>query len=311
MMEQHIVNCLQLAMLLEVSAYPKPGNVHRTAGYDDTKFEHFLASTVAIGEQLRNSAKKGILLSKGRIKFEKIGIGKIIKDAVQSMLDWQNGGNTSLGIILLFVPMAIAAGTVLEKSKFSLQSLRQSIKKIVRSTTCDDAIKAYEAINMAKPGGLGKVQKYDLKMKSIFNEIRKEKLSLFDIFKISSSYDSIAREWVKNYSITFDIGYPYFDDCVNQNLSVNEATVQTFLKILSTVPDSLILRKFGLSKAEEISFRAKKILERGGIITERGKKELILFDRRLRNNKNKINPGTTADLTASTLAISILNGYRP
>ena len=85
----------------------------------------------------------------------------------------------------------------------------------------------------------------------------------------------------------------------------------SYLKILSRVPDSLISRKFGSSKAEEISFRAKKILERGGIITERGKRELILFDQRLRNNKNKINPGTTADLTASTLAISILNGYRP
>ncbi|KON27404.1 hypothetical protein AC481_05120 [miscellaneous Crenarchaeota group archaeon SMTZ-80] len=311
MIEQYVTNCLQLAMLLEVSAYPKPGNVHRTAGYDDTKFEHFLASTVAVGEQFRNSAKKGILVSKGRIGFEKIRIGKIIKDAVQSMLDWQSSGNTSLGIILLFVPMAIAGGAVLEKSKFSLEGLRQSIKKIVRTTTCDDAIKTYEAINLARPGGLGKVKKYDLKMESISNEIQKDNLSLFDIFKISSSYDSVAREWVKNYSITFDIGYPYFDDCIKKDLSVNEAIVQTFLKILSTVPDSLILRKFGLSKAEEISFRAKKILERGGIITERGKKELILFDRLLRNNKNKINPGTTADLTASTLAISILNGYRP
>lgn len=311
MIEQYVASCLQLAMLLEVSAYPKPGNVHRTGGYDDTKFEHFLASTVAVGEQFRNSAKKGILVSKGRIGFEKIGIGSMIKDAVQSMLDWQGGGNTSLGIILLFMPMAVAAGAVLEKSEFSLEGMRKSLKKIVRTTTCDDAIETYAAINMARPGGLGKVKKYDLKMKSISDEIRKDNLSLFDIFKISSSYDSVAKEWVENYSITFDIGYPYFDDCIKKGLSLNESIVQTFLKILSTVPDSLISRRFGLSKAEEISFRAKEILERGGIITERGKRELILFDGHLRNNKNKINPGTTADLTASTLAISILNGYRP
>ena len=36
----------QLAMMLEVCAYPKPGNVDRCHDYPDTRLEHFLASTI-------------------------------------------------------------------------------------------------------------------------------------------------------------------------------------------------------------------------------------------------------------------------
>ena len=33
--------CAQLAAALEVSGWPKPGNVHRTADFTDTRFEHY------------------------------------------------------------------------------------------------------------------------------------------------------------------------------------------------------------------------------------------------------------------------------
>ncbi|WP_371415218.1 triphosphoribosyl-dephospho-CoA synthase, partial [Methanogenium sp. MK-MG] len=38
--------CAQIAMMLEVCAYPKPGNVDRCHDYDDTWLEHFLASAI-------------------------------------------------------------------------------------------------------------------------------------------------------------------------------------------------------------------------------------------------------------------------
>ncbi len=251
------------------------------------------------------------MASRERIKFEKIGIGKIIFDSVKSMLDWQRGGNTSLGIILLLLPMASAAGIVLDLGNLSIKKLRGSMKKVVKSTTHYDAIYVYNAIKKAKPGGLGKVQLYDLNDEDVKEKIQEEKKSLFEIFRISSSYDSISREWVEGYPITFDIGFPYFSGCIEKNFGVNEATVQTFLKILSKVPDSLIKRKFGSQKAQEVSARAGDILELGGITTDKGKKELYSFDNSLRNKGSTVNPGTTADLTASVLAVAILNGYRP
>jgi triphosphoribosyl-dephospho-CoA synthetase len=58
----HVSKCLQLALLLEVSAYPKPGNVHRNADFNDTRYEHFLASAVAVAPYFELSAKKGVLI---------------------------------------------------------------------------------------------------------------------------------------------------------------------------------------------------------------------------------------------------------
>jgi len=52
-----IARCAQLAMLLEVSASPKPGNVDREHNYPDTCFEHFVASSVAAYPVLELAAR--------------------------------------------------------------------------------------------------------------------------------------------------------------------------------------------------------------------------------------------------------------
>ena len=311
MIEDHVSNCLQLAMLLEVSAYPKPGNVHRTADFKNTKYEHFLATTIAIGEQFRQAAKIGIRASKKEIKFEQIGIGRMINDAVRNMMRWQSGGNTSLGVILLFLPMATATGIILGKGTFSIKKLRCTLDDVVKSTTHKDALDACNAIRTAKPGGLGKTQIFDLTDENVNGEIQRKKVNLFKLFDLSSKYDSIAHEWIGSYSVTFDIGHPYFCDCIEKSLDMNSAIVHTFMRILSIVPDSLIARKHGLKKAREVSNQAKEILELGGITTNEGERRLNQFDNHLRSEGLKVNPGTTADLTASTLALAILDGYRP
>jgi len=87
--------------------------------------------------------------------------------------------------------------------------------------------------------------------------------------------------------------------------------VHTFLKILSEVPDTLIARKAGMSKAKEASAQAKRVLEEGGLITQKGRNILIKFDAKLHARGHQLNPGTTADLTSTVLALAILSGYRP
>ena len=82
----YIARCLELAILLEVSGYPKPGNVHRTADFSSTTFEHYLASAVAITPSFKKAAEQGIKVSKGKISASEVGIGFVIKDAVERML---------------------------------------------------------------------------------------------------------------------------------------------------------------------------------------------------------------------------------
>jgi triphosphoribosyl-dephospho-CoA synthetase len=136
-------------------------------------------------------------------------------------------------------------------------------------------------------------------------------VTLFDTFEIASTYDSIASEWVHNYPITFDLGYPYFVKQLEETGDINTATVHAFLKILAEVPDTFISRKVGQAKAESISAEAGQVLQEGGLTTPLGRKRLNKLDIRLRDTNHDLSPGTTADITEAVLAINNLNGYKP
>ncbi|MCW4016308.1 MAG: triphosphoribosyl-dephospho-CoA synthase [Candidatus Bathyarchaeota archaeon] len=304
-----ISRCLELGILLEVSGYPKPGNVHRTADFKSTTFEHYLASAVAIAPSFRCAAKQGIRVSNGEIAAVDVGIGSIIKDAVSRMLGSQNGGNTLLGAIIILAPIAVAAGMV--RNSFSLPKLRKNIKVVVESTTPQDALELYDAIALVNPGGLNKSKELDVTDPASKKKIIDEGVTLLDTFKIASTYDSIASEWVNNYPITFDLGYPYFIKQLKETGDINTATVHVFMKILSEVPDTFISRKVGQSKSESISAEAKEVLNAGGLTTPLGRNLLMKLDSQLRDPDNNLSPGTTADITEAVLALNNLNGYKP
>ena len=67
----------------------------------------------------------------------------------------------------------------------------------------------YEAIEIAKPKGLISAPDLNVKDKSSKIRLLKENVSLYEVFKIASSYDDICLEWQK-VLITFDLAYPYF-----------------------------------------------------------------------------------------------------
>jgi triphosphoribosyl-dephospho-CoA synthase len=296
---------------LEVSAYPKPGNVQRTADFEGTRYEHFLASAIAVGPHFKHAANQGVLVHEEKIGLDRVGVGETIKEAVVDVSSWQHGGNTVLGSIILLVPIAVAAGITLAAGEFSIPRLRRNIKSVVESTTPEDAVKLYEAISIAQPGGLGKAPKLDVTDATSTKKIIQDKVSLYEVFKISAPWDSISSEWVNDYHITFHIGYPFFIQQLEETNDINTATVHTFLKILSEVPDTLITRKAGMSNAKEVSTQAKRVLERGGLTTPEGKELLLKFDAKLRDPAHQLNPGTTADITSVVLALAILNGHRP
>ena len=106
-----IARCAQLAMLLEVSASPKPGNVDREHNYPDTCFEHFVASSVSVYPVIELAARS------------RHGIGALIRNAVCESSAWQKGGNTHFGAFLLLIPLSMAAGELFsscEKAPYKL-----------------------------------------------------------------------------------------------------------------------------------------------------------------------------------------------
>jgi len=106
---KHISKCLQLAIMLEVSVQ-KPGNVSFTSSFEKTRVEHFLASAVAASSSFQEAAYLGTSVAEKRLEVGKVGLGELIRDCALDVNAWQKGGNTILGTVMLFVPIAVAAG---------------------------------------------------------------------------------------------------------------------------------------------------------------------------------------------------------
>ncbi len=325
----HIRYSGQLAAVLEVSGWPKPGNVHRTRNHHDSRYEHFLAGSIALGRSLEMSAIKGLEVAEGRIEASDIGIGRIIKRAVSDMIHSHNGGNTHLGVSILFAPLASAAAEVYaEREAITPPQLQNAIKEIVKSTTPVDAVNLYEAIVMASsPLEMGRA--YGKRAPDLYDPKAKEKIledniTLFDVMVESSSYDVLAREFVTGLNISFSIGYKELLEVFNRTSDINIATVHAFLKILSEFPDTFIARKIGLRKVDNvedavnvgiketmwISETAKRILDLGGLTSDEGRALIWKLDEDLHRLGEEYNPGTTADLTAASLMIALLCGLK-
>ena len=246
---QHISQCLQLAIMLEVGAQ-KPGNVSFTSSFEKTRVERFLASAVAAGPDFQKAAYLGASVAEKRLEVRKVGMGKLIKDCAMDVNAWQKGGNTILGTVMLFVPIAVAAGMTPTKEDhvFDFFQIRKNIDLAVKSTTAWDSVHLYEAVDIASPSGLGDAPDLDVSNPSSKERLLKENVGLFEVFKIAQGYDDICYEWVNNYPITFDLACPFLMKQL-ENKPLNTAVVHTFLKILSERPDTFIARKVGKEKA--------------------------------------------------------------
>jgi triphosphoribosyl-dephospho-CoA synthase len=307
---QHISKCLQLAILLEATA-DKPGNVNLVVGFEGTRVEHFLASAVAAAPSFEEAARRGIAVKDGKLPLREVGMGQSIKNCVAEIEAWQTGGNTLLGTVILFIPIAVAAGmTPLQGDAFDLAKLRKNIKLAVETTTAEDAVNLYDAIGIAKPSGLNGAPDLDVNAADSKKRLIRENVSLFEVFKIAAGYDDVCYEWVNNYPIIFDMAYPHLKDQLRTK-SLNTAIVRTFLKVLAERPDTFISRKIGKTKARQVSADAGGVLQLGGVETPKGRASIVAFDKKLRDSGNDYNPGTTADITAAALALCTLSGYRP
>lgn len=282
----HIARCAQLAMILEVSATPKPGNIDRDHNYTDTRFEHFLASAVGVYPILEKAA------------ISKEGIGKLIYDSILESSKWQSGGNTHFGAFILLIPLVMAGGRCRNK-----KCLEEEVQKIVRETTVDDAVEFYAAF--ARAGVKVKsVTDLDLKDTDSIEKIKAQGLTLFDLMDISAGCDMIAAEWINGFEKTFECSVLIQEKI--RKYGINDAVVLTFMELLSRNKDTFIRTKFDIKKAEEVSMRAGSILCKGDMT--RIRPDICQFDEDLL--KEGVNPGSTADIIIAGLFVSLFEGMR-
>ncbi|NMC05502.1 MAG: hypothetical protein GYA24_09830 [Candidatus Lokiarchaeota archaeon] len=305
--------CCTLASLLEVSASPKPGNVHRFSdpAQHGKSYEQFQAAIVAMAPYFVQSASAGHQCVAGGQGIEKgLHLGPAIKGACEAMVAAQAAGNLLLGHVLLLVPLAAATGALLGGTSKSVVELRSIVDKVTRAGDTGDVILFYEGIRACNPGGLGTVDKFDVTSPRFKEELHASHATFQDAFSINKKEDSISHEWTSAFETTFTWTFPRLQSLVQEGVTFNDAVVQAFIELLARRPDSLIRRKNGVEIAASVSARARAVVEAGGMLSEGGRARLRALDAELAAARGKLNPGTTADLVAAGIYLLLATGYK-
>ena len=293
-----------LACVLEVTA-PKPGNVHRGADFEDVTFSDFLISAVAVGEVFdRNS----------------LSIGQAILQAVQHTEAFV-GTNTNLGIVLLLAPLVAAAKLGVGRGETQLTP--QLVSECLAKLTQADGRDVFEAIALAKPGGLGKASMFDV-------NAEQGEVDLLAAMELAADRDAIAKQYTNAMADVFGIGQRLLSEGRALFADLNSAIVYCHVAWMAHQPDSLIQRKQGLTMAEQSQQRAQKVIDvvfpsaalsSGAVQAKLSRLDQETIERFwrlvsdldfwLRSDGHQRNPGTTADLIAATLFVAIYNGTLP
>lgn len=264
--------------MLEAAAR-KPGNVHPTNSFIDLTYQDFVASAECVAPILARTLE--------------LGVGRAILEAVTAT-QANVGRNTNLGIVLLLAPLAAVPPDV---------RLADGIAGVLGGLTRQDAELVYKAIALAHPGGMGRVEDQDLGAAPT--------QTLLEVMRLAAGRDAIARQYAENFSAILEFGLPYLNAVDDFAQNWEAAIIGLQLELIARHGDSLILRKCGAEIAGEAARRANAILQAAPAGDRFAPDELDQFDRWLRADGNRRNPGTTADLIATSLFAAMRDGKVP
>ncbi|WML68297.1 MAG: hypothetical protein METHP_01907 [Methanoregula sp. SKADARSKE-2] len=219
----------QMAMMLEVCAYPKPGNVDRCHDYPATLLEHFLASTI-FGRPALEEAELG----RGRI-------GEIFGHAVAAT-NCHKGGNTHFGAFILLIPLVYG------------KDIPGAMNAITR-TDVSDAVAFYKAFGLTQVRILP-ADELDVNDPMALRELRDREMTLLDVMEHSAANDMVAREWVTGFPLTRRGA-----DLLEQFGPGRASIVRMFLSLLASEPDTFIIKKHGVAVARETMEAAWDVLD--------------------------------------------------
>ena len=228
----------QLAMVLEVSAYPKPGNVDRCHDYPATRLEHFLASAILAGPALQAAERLDG------------GPGALIHKAVECT-SGHSGGNTHFGAFILLIPL-VMGGDI------------DGAVRVAAQTTVDDAVEFYRAFGKTQVRVISG-HELDVNDPSSLLELRARGMNLYDVLLYSAPRDMVAREWVNGFQLTRRGA-----DLIKAAGCGRDAVVEAFLGLLALEPDTFIIKKHGVDVAWKTMEKAREVRE--------GLRDLQAFD---------------------------------
>ncbi|MFC7134972.1 MULTISPECIES: triphosphoribosyl-dephospho-CoA synthase [Salinibaculum] len=266
----------QLALLLEVSGTPKPGNVDRVREYPDLRFEHFLAGAVGAREGLAMAA-------------DGAPVGAAFVRAVEGM-SGQSGGNTQFGALLLVTPLVCAA------ADGALSP--ESADAVVDATTVEDAadfFRSFEHVEVAVDDPPASMEPLDVRRGAeAVPAVRERGITLGELMADSADRDGIAAEWTDGFPRTFAAA----ERLQSLDGPVTDRAATVYLDELASTVDTFVVTQHDRETAEEVRQRAAVVRD-GDEDVEAFAEELV--DR-------EVNPGTTADVVAGALFVALERG---
>lgn len=263
------------ACIAELQAL-KPGNVHLFADGHGMTIHDFIKSADASAAVIAQ-----VDLTLGQRIYQAL---KATNDAV--------GMNTNLGVILLCAPLvqvALHGDTSL--------TLRQNLEQLLTETTLADARQVSKAIVLANPAGLGEANVHDVRVAPQVN--------LLELMSSAQHKDRIAWQYTHMFA-DLALGIETYASALDQWQNAAWATTALYLALLARYPDTHIVRKYGITLAENISAEAQQIEKqfRSAENPKTIQKALMDWDASLK--ARGINPGTSADLTVASLLAYVL-----
>ncbi len=164
----------------------KPGNVHRHSAGHGMSVETFERAAAASAPAIADPALK---------------VGERILAATEASFA-ATSLNTNLGIVLLCAPLAKAAA----ECEFGV-GLRRRLDAILARLDEDDADKAFAAIRLANPAGLGKVDEGDVSVSG-------PKMTLIAAMRLAADRDRIANSYITAFSDIFDFALPFYGEAL-------------------------------------------------------------------------------------------------
>lgn len=270
-----IGQCATLAATLECLA-PKPGNVHRSADFEDLTLTDLAVSAIAIAPAMESASQTGV--------------GRAVLSAIEATHALVRT-NTNLGIVLLLAPLAAVPREV---------PLSDGVSTVLENLKAADSQLVYEAIRLAKPGGMQTSSHHDVSGPA--------PVRLLDAMQLSAEKDLIARQYVTNFELVLKRSLPRLVELRSAGSSLTDAVIRLQLELLAEFPDSLIARKCGIELATQVSAYASQVLSCASRSDDDYYDALAELDFFLRSDGHRRNPGTTADLIAATLFAGLREG---
>lgn len=230
------------AMLLEVSATPKPGLVDRnnSGAHNDMDFFTFMRSAASLAESFVEFAEEGFRGGKGNIPPSEVfpNVRKIGVIAEKKMFLATNGINTHKGEIFSLGLLSACAGYIAGSgSEITADGVMTLAGGMCRGICERD----FADVNTKIPGTLTKGER---------------------VF-IEHGITGIRGEAESGYPVVRNVSLPALTEYLAEGLSINDALAMTLIHIMAEAHDTNIISRHDLSIAEEVMRIAREMIESG------------------------------------------------